>query len=84
MSSELIRQASEQILKAQVRAAEHIRDCARCRLLFEIAYEETDFSDDLVLSFSEKIDIPNPLCAFFVTSQIIRELRLCPDWPKGS
>jgi hypothetical protein len=67
-------------LNAQVAAAEHVRDCNRCRHLFEIAYEETALSDNLVPNFSEIVTGPNP---FFVMTQILRELRSCPDWPKS-
>jgi hypothetical protein len=58
-------------LDAQVAAAEHVRDCDKCRHLFEVAYEEAD---------SEMVPGPNP---FFVMTQIIRELRRCPEWPKN-
>ncbi len=62
---------SEVALNAQVAAAEHVRDCDKCRHLFEIAYEEAD--SEMVLGL-------NP---FFVMTQILRELRRCPDWPKS-
>jgi hypothetical protein len=62
---------SELMLNAQVAAAEHVRDCDKCRHLFEIAYEEAD---------SEMLLGLNP---FFVMTQIVRELRRCPDWPKS-
>jgi hypothetical protein len=62
---------SEMMLNAQVAAAEHVRDCDKCRHLFEIAYEEAD--SEMVLGL-------NP---FFVMTQIVRELRRCPDWPKS-
>ena len=74
----LIKLASAVALKAQVAAAEHVRDCDKCRHLFEIAYEEAEFSDNLVMS--EEIRYPSP---FFVMTQILRELRSCPDWPKS-
>jgi hypothetical protein len=61
---------SEVLLNAQVVAAEHVRDCGKCRHLFEIAYEEAD----------SEMFVANP---FFVMDQIIRELRRCPDWPKS-
>lgn len=81
MSSEAFKPASRLALDAQVTAGEHIRDCDRCRHLFEIAYEETALSDSTLLNFSERLlGIPNP---FFVTTQIMRELRSCPDWPKS-
>jgi hypothetical protein len=60
---------SEGVLNAQVAAAEHVRDCGKCRHLFEVAYEEADLG----------MACPSP---FFVMDQIIRELRRCPDWPK--
>jgi hypothetical protein len=59
------------VLNAQVAAAEHVRDCDKCRHLFEIAYEEAD--SEMVLGL-------NP---FFVMTQILPELRSCPDWPKS-
>ena len=62
---------SEILLNSQVAAAEHVRDCDKCRHLFEVAYEEADSGMLLGL---------NP---FFVMTQIIRELRRCPDWPKN-
>lgn len=65
-------------LNAQVAAAEHVRDCDKCRHLFEIAFEEAELSDHLVVS--ENVMYPNP---FFVMTQILRELRRCPDWPKS-
>ena len=65
-------------LNAQVAAAEHVRDCAQCRHLFEVAYEETELSEHLVIS--EKVLYPSP---FSVMAQILRELRRCPDWPKS-
>jgi hypothetical protein len=33
---------SEVMLNAQVATAEHVRDCDKCRHLFEVAYEEAD------------------------------------------
>ena len=63
--------SSEVMLNAQVAAAEHVRDCDKCRHFFEVAYEEAD---------SEMVPGPSP---FFVMTQIIRELRRCPDWPKS-
>jgi predicted anti-sigma-YlaC factor YlaD len=65
-------------LNAQVAAAEHVRDCDKCRRLFEIAFEEAELSDHLVVS--ENVMYPNP---FFVMTQILRELRRCPNWPKS-
>jgi len=62
---------SDMMLNAQVAAAEHVRDCDKCRHLFEIAYEEAD--SEMLLGLN----------AFFVMTQIIRELRRCPDWPKS-
>ena len=62
---------SDIVLNAQVAAAEHVRDCDKCRHLFEIAYEEADL--EMVLGL-------NP---FFVMTQILEELRRCPDWPKS-
>ena len=62
---------SDLLLNGQVAAAEHLRDCGKCRHLFEVAYEEAD--SGMVLGLN----------AFFVTTQIIRELRRCPDWPKN-
>jgi hypothetical protein len=35
-------------LNAQVAAAEHVRDCDKCRHLFEIAFEEAELSDKVV------------------------------------
>ena len=66
------------VLNAQVAAAEHVRDCDKCRHLFEIAYEETELSEHLIIS--EKVLYPSP---FSVMAQILRELRRCPDWPKS-
>lgn len=81
MSSETFKRASRIALEAQVAAAEHVHDCDRCRHLFEIAYEETALSDNVVFNFSERLlGIPNP---FFVTTQILQELRSCPHWPKS-
>jgi hypothetical protein len=74
----LIKLWSDILLNAQVAAAEHVRDCARCRHLFEVAYEETELSEHLVIS--EKVLYPSP---FSVMAQILRELRRCPDWPKS-
>ena len=71
-------------LTAQVTAAEHIRDCARCSHLFQIAFQETASSGNVVLDLSEKTRVSNPFDPFFVTSQIIRELRSCPEWPKST
>ncbi|MGA9722929.1 MAG: hypothetical protein WBQ86_10760 [Candidatus Binatus sp.] len=62
---------SEVVLNAQVAAAEHVRDCDKCRHLFEIAYEE--FDSEMLLGLN----------AFFVMTQILPELRRCPDWPKN-
>jgi hypothetical protein len=73
----LIKLWSEIALKAQVAAAEHVRDCDKCRHLFEVAFEEAE-SDQVV--YSEEVPGPNP---FFVMTQILRELRRCPDWPKS-
>jgi hypothetical protein len=61
----------EVVLNAQVAAAEHVRDCDKCRHLFEIEHEEAD--SEMVLGL-------NP---FFVMTQILPELRRCPDWPKS-
>ena len=80
MNSEAFKLRSGVALNAQVAAAEHVRDCNRCRHLFEIAYEETALSDNLVPNISEIVTGPNP---FFVMTQILRELRSCPDWPKS-
>ena len=74
----LIKMASKVMLNAQVAASEHVRDCDRCRHLFEVAYEMSALSDNLVIS--EDVSGPNP---FFVMTQILRELRSCPDWPKS-
>jgi hypothetical protein len=74
----LVKLWSAVALKGQVAAAEHVRDCDKCRHLFEIAYEEALLSDELV--YSEKVLGPNP---FFVMTQILRELRACPNWPKS-
>ncbi len=65
-------------LNAQVVAAEHVRDCDRCRHLFEVAYDEAALSETVV--YSEMVLGPNP---FFVVTQIMRELRQCHDWPKS-
>jgi hypothetical protein len=62
---------SQIILNAQVAAAEHVRDFDKCRHLFEIAYEEGDSEMGLGL---------NP---FFVMTQILDELRRCPEWPRA-
>jgi hypothetical protein len=62
---------SQIVLNAQVAAAEHVRDCDKCRHLFEIAYEEVDSEWGLG---------PNP---FFVMTQILEDLRRCPDWPRS-
>ena len=83
MSSESFERAGRLAVEAQVKAAEHIRDCNRCRHLFEIAYEETALSDNVVLDFSEGSTTPNPFNPFFVTSQIMRELHSCPKWPRS-
>jgi hypothetical protein len=77
---ELRNPGSAAALNAQVAAAEHVRDCDRCRHLFEAAYEETTLSDNLVSNFSQIVAGPNP---FVVMTQILRELRSCPDWPKS-
>lgn len=74
MSSVLLKGA----LDAQIAASEHIRACNRCRHFFEIAYDETGASGST--DFSDRVCGPNP---FHVTVQIMRELRSCPDWPKG-
>ncbi len=74
----LIKLATPVALNAQVAAAEHVRDCERCRHLFEVAFEETELSDNLIVS--ENVLYPNP---FFVMTQILRELRSCPSWPKS-
>jgi hypothetical protein len=74
--------ATKQALKAQVAAAEHMRDCARCSYLFQIAYQEI-VSGNVVLDLSGKTSVSNPFDPFFVTSQIIRDLRSCPAWPKS-
>ena len=55
VSSEALKRASRLALEVQVASAEHLRDCDRCRHLFEIAYEETALSDNLVLNFSERL-----------------------------
>jgi hypothetical protein len=57
------------VLNAQVAAAEHVRDCDKCRHLFEIAYKEAD--SGMVLGLN----------SFFVMTQILQELRRCPNWP---
>jgi len=81
VSSEAFKRASRLALNAQVASAEHVCDCDRCRRFFEIAYEKTALTDDIVLNFSERLlGVPNP---FFVTIQIMQELRSCPDWRKS-
>jgi hypothetical protein len=77
MSEALIKLWTPIVLNAQVAAAEHVRDCAKCRHLFEVAFDEADLSDQVC---SEMVVGPNP---FFVMTQILRELRSCPDWPKN-
>jgi hypothetical protein len=69
----------ERALNAQIAASEHIRACDRCRHFFVVAYDEMGASE--FTDFSDRVfGAPNP---FQVTVQIIRELRSCPDWPKG-
>ena len=46
----LIKLATPVALNAQVAAAEHVRDCERCRHLFEVAVEEIELSDNLIVS----------------------------------
>jgi hypothetical protein len=74
----LIKLWSAIALNAQVSAAEHVRDCARCCHLFEVAFDEAELSDQVV--YSEMVVGPNP---FFVMTQILRELRRCPGWPEN-
>jgi hypothetical protein len=82
MSSGAFKSWIAKALTAQVAAAEHIRDCDRCRHLFGIAYDETNQAENRALNFPEKWGgAPSPLN---VSVQILRELRDCPDWPKGS
>lgn len=78
LAKALIKLACARGLNAQVAAAEHVRDCDKCRHLFEIAYEEAALSDKVV--YSEIVLGPTP---FFVMTQILRELRKCPNWPKS-
>ena len=82
MSEALIKLWTPIVLNAQVAAAEHVRDCARCRHLFEVAFDEAELSDQVVYSETGQNGgfITNP---FFVMTQILRELRSCPDWPKN-
>jgi predicted anti-sigma-YlaC factor YlaD len=78
MSEALIKLWTPIVLNAQVAAAEHVRDCASCRHLFEVAFDEAELSDQVV--YSEMVVGPSP---FFVMTQILRELRSCPEWPKN-
>ena len=75
MSPAIFKSVIGLLLKAQVAAAEHIRDCDRCRRLFEVAIEEAAQSGNESLGSAF-----NP---FQVTAHIRLELRACPDWPKG-
>lgn len=83
MSSGRFTHAVRHALKVQAAAAEHLRDCERCRHLFEVAYEETMLlfeNEPPNLAEGQFFAAVNP---FNVTAQIRRELRACPDWPKG-
>lgn len=68
-------------LDAQVRAAQHIRDCERCSQIFLIAYDEAFTNLRDTLDSSEALATletgPN---AFRLTADVWIELRKCPDW----
>ena len=61
-------------LNAQVKAAEHVRDCARCRRLFKTALEEV--LNGATTSVSESMP-------WKITNDLLPELRICKDWPNG-
>jgi len=67
-------------LDAQVVAATHIRDCARCSRIFGVAYDEAGKHVNIdasgALAFVRAV--PN---VFRVTADIWLELRSCPNWP---
>ena len=72
---------SEDVLKRQaidrmIAAAEHIRDCERCRRLYGVAF-------DTVL---EPLRERNPTLywefPFAVLEECLGELRDCEDWPE--
>jgi len=66
MNDHLTRQA----IRRMVAAVEHIRDCERCRRVYDASLAESD-----------KVSVlPRP---FMVLDQCLRELRGCERWPNG-
>ena len=66
------------ILNAQVEAAQHIRDCSRCRRLFRTAYEATF---EVALGTITRSLTIGSLPAWSVTNETLPELRRCTNWP---
>jgi hypothetical protein len=66
------------LLKAQVQAAEHIRDCPRCERLFLVAFEAAD---------SEWIELNQVKTGasdgWAIIKELLPEFRQCGGWPPG-
>lgn len=80
MSSEDFRRAIGRMLNAQAASPDvrHIRDCARCRQVFEIAYEEIALSRNVTVDLADPLKIwPN---VFSVIDRIRPEFTLCSNW----
>ena len=63
-----------------VTATQHIRDCARCRRVFEATFEAIGQVDNAAHDFPETFPTaPNP---WRVTNEALRDLRTCGTGPR--
>jgi NMD protein affecting ribosome stability and mRNA decay len=76
-----IQRRMNQAIDQLVTAPLHIRDCARCRRVFEATFEAIGQVDNAARDFPETFPTaPNP---WRVTIEALRDLRTCENWPRG-
>jgi hypothetical protein len=76
-----IQHRMNQAIDRLVTAAQHIRDCARCRRVFEATFEAIGETDNVAKGLPEQLPAaPNP---WRVINEALRELRVCKGWPAG-
>jgi hypothetical protein len=66
-------ESADRALDALVDAADHIRDCARCRRIFRVAH-------DVVVAGENRHREFRP---WGLTNRLLPELRRCGAWPKA-
>jgi len=70
-----------QAIDRLVSATQHIRDCERCRRVFEATFEAIGETDNVAKGLPEELPAaPNP---WGVMLEALRELRACKEWPIG-